>query len=214
MQVATLWDELHTRQPWVNALKGESGINLDSLSTTNQSTRGLAVLGINTVRSACLLLSSHVMKALYAAQGLPQLVRLVSCSLYTKILGTTRRHSVAMPRAASRLSAKPTLSPRHVLPTSGELQARLAWMQGLGARVRRDNLRSTWVPTGDAMRTLELEHGMFIRFVIGYRCRSAACCGQAVRLFLHAPPRHVASATSCQARHSLLCLASIPPCCV
>ena len=46
-------------------------------------------------------------------------------------------------------------------------------LQGLDARVRRDNLRATWVPTGDAMRTLELEHGMFIRFVIGYRC--AAC---------------------------------------
>lgn len=54
--MATLWDELHTRQPWNNALR-EDGvpINLDSASTSNQSTRGLAVLGINTVRPwACI----------------------------------------------------------------------------------------------------------------------------------------------------------------
>ncbi len=50
LQVATLWDELHTRQPWNNALKDDGmSINLDSGSTTNQSSRGLAVLGINTV---------------------------------------------------------------------------------------------------------------------------------------------------------------------
>ena len=42
--------------------------------------------------------------------------------------------------------------------------------QGLGARVRRDNLRSTWVPTGEAMRKLEAETGLYIRFIIGYRC--------------------------------------------
>ena len=56
-QVAALWDELHTRQPWINALKTETGINLDSLSTSNQSTRGLAVLGINTVRLPAALAS-------------------------------------------------------------------------------------------------------------------------------------------------------------
>ena len=36
--------------------------------------------------------------------------------------------------------------------------------------MRRDNLRSTWVPTGEAMRKLEAETGLFIRFIIGYRC--------------------------------------------
>lgn len=41
-------------------------------------------------------------------------------------------------------------------------------MQGIGARVRRDTLRKTWVPTGEEMRALE-KRGIYIRFVIGYR---------------------------------------------
>ena len=46
-------------------------------------------------------------------------------------------------------------------------------LQGIGARVRRDNLRQTWVLKGKAMRDLE-RRGIYIRFVVGYRCVSSA----------------------------------------
>ena len=42
-------------------------------------------------------------------------------------------------------------------------------VQGMGARLRRDNLRRTWVPTGKDLKRLEEERGVVIRFVIGYR---------------------------------------------
>lgn len=42
-------------------------------------------------------------------------------------------------------------------------------LQGMGARLRRDNLRRTWVPTGKDLKRLEEERGVVIRFVIGYR---------------------------------------------
>ena len=46
-QISALWDELHTRQPWKNAIKGEDIVSFpeDAANTT----RKLAVLGINTV---------------------------------------------------------------------------------------------------------------------------------------------------------------------
>eukprot|EP00884_Botryococcus_braunii_P017186 jgi/Botrbrau1/4150/Bobra.0192s0019.2 len=48
-QISALWDELHTRQPWRNALKGNQPITLneDGNRSTNGS-RYLAVIGINT----------------------------------------------------------------------------------------------------------------------------------------------------------------------
>lgn len=84
-QISALWDELHTRQPWKNAIKGEDIVSFpeDAANTT----RKLAVLGINT---------------------------------------------------------------------------------GMGARLRRDNLRRTWVPMGKDLKRLEEERGIVIRFVIGY----------------------------------------------
>lgn len=47
-QISALWDELHTRQPWKNAIRGEDIVSFpeDAANTT----RKLAVLGINTVR--------------------------------------------------------------------------------------------------------------------------------------------------------------------
>ena len=50
-QISALWDELHTRQPWTNALQGDAPINLasDAASATNAS-RYLLVIGVNTVR--------------------------------------------------------------------------------------------------------------------------------------------------------------------
>lgn len=48
-QISALWDELHTRQPWTNALSGDSPINLQSDAPVNAS-RKLLVIGINTVR--------------------------------------------------------------------------------------------------------------------------------------------------------------------
>lgn len=48
-QISALWDELHTRQPWKNALAGDLPIAFaDSGKQTNQTKR-LAVMGINTV---------------------------------------------------------------------------------------------------------------------------------------------------------------------
>lgn len=49
-QISALWDELHTRQPWKNAIKGEDIVTFpeDAANTT----RKLAVLGINTVSAA------------------------------------------------------------------------------------------------------------------------------------------------------------------
>lgn len=54
-QISALWDELHTRQPWKNAIKGEDIVAFpeDAANTT----RKLAVLGINTVSPAVLCLS-------------------------------------------------------------------------------------------------------------------------------------------------------------
>ncbi|KAK9842558.1 hypothetical protein WJX81_006050 [Elliptochloris bilobata] len=46
-QISALWDELHTRQPWTNALAGDAPINLARLETANAS-RKLLVIGINT----------------------------------------------------------------------------------------------------------------------------------------------------------------------
>lgn len=47
------------------------------------------------------------------------------------------------------------------------------WVQGLGARSRRDLLRKTWVPQGRGLKDIEDEKSVVIRFVVGYRC--AAC---------------------------------------
>ncbi|CAL5227666.1 g10673 [Coccomyxa viridis] len=46
-QISALWDELHTRQPWTNALSGDAPINLASETAVNAS-RKLLVIGINT----------------------------------------------------------------------------------------------------------------------------------------------------------------------
>ena len=58
-QVSALWDELHTRQPWRNALGGDGppiSLTFDDNSTSSSSTpnkkRLVAVLGINTGISA------------------------------------------------------------------------------------------------------------------------------------------------------------------
>ena len=50
-QIAALWDELHTRQPWKNALEGESLVSLPDEAAKNAS-RALVVFGINTVSPA------------------------------------------------------------------------------------------------------------------------------------------------------------------
>lgn len=57
-QISALWDELHTRQPWKNAIKGEDIVSFpeDAANTT----RKLAVLGINTVSPAR---PTHCLKA-------------------------------------------------------------------------------------------------------------------------------------------------------
>lgn len=49
-QISALWDELHTRQPWKNAIKGEDIVSFPEDAAN--MTRKLAVLGINTVRAA------------------------------------------------------------------------------------------------------------------------------------------------------------------
>ena len=57
-QISALWDELHTRQPWKNAIKGEDIVSFpeDAANTT----RKLAVLGINTVSATVLVSSARV----------------------------------------------------------------------------------------------------------------------------------------------------------
>jgi hypothetical protein len=47
-QISALWDELHTRKPWTNALSGDAPINLQTDAPVNAS-RKLLVIGINTV---------------------------------------------------------------------------------------------------------------------------------------------------------------------
>ena len=51
----------------------------------------------------------------------------------------------------------------------------LRWLQGLGARSRRDLLRKTWVPQGKALKALEEEKKVVIRFVVGYRWDTPPC---------------------------------------
>lgn len=48
-QIAALWEELHTRQPWRNALDSPSFMDMPGASGRNDS-RALVVFGINTVR--------------------------------------------------------------------------------------------------------------------------------------------------------------------
>ncbi len=55
-QISALWDELHTRQPWTNALSGDAPINLATEAAVNAS-RKLLVIGINTVSA---LSGSHL----------------------------------------------------------------------------------------------------------------------------------------------------------
>eukprot|EP00891_Asterochloris_glomerata_P007456 jgi/Astpho2/7456/e_gw1.00114.96.1_t len=45
-QISALWDELHTRQPWRNAISGDGLVSFSE--APSNSTRKLAVLGINT----------------------------------------------------------------------------------------------------------------------------------------------------------------------
>ena len=66
----------------------------------------------------------------------------------------------------------PMMSPQQALVT-GSTQVHGWLVQGMGARMRRDNLRRTWVPMGKDLRRLEEERGIVIRFVIGYRYTSA-----------------------------------------
>lgn len=47
-QIAALWDELHTRQPWRNALEADNLLNLPGNGNKNAS-RALVVFAINTV---------------------------------------------------------------------------------------------------------------------------------------------------------------------
>ncbi|KAK9807182.1 hypothetical protein WJX73_004899 [Symbiochloris irregularis] len=86
-QISSLWDELHTRQPWRNALGDDGKPIVFAGPAENVTSKALVVLGVNT---------------------------------------------------------------------------------GLNARQRRDNLRRTWVPTGSALRKMEADTGVHIRFVIGY----------------------------------------------
>lgn len=48
------------------------------------------------------------------------------------------------------------------------LISNVRFVQGIGARERRDNLRRSWVPVKDKMRQIE-KQGIYIRFVVGYR---------------------------------------------
>ena len=50
-QISALWDELHTRQPWRNAISGDGLVSFSE--APSNSTRKLAVLGINTVSCWC-----------------------------------------------------------------------------------------------------------------------------------------------------------------
>ena len=49
-QISALWDELHTRQPWKNALAGDLPIEFAEAGKQTNQTKRLAVMGINTVR--------------------------------------------------------------------------------------------------------------------------------------------------------------------
>ena len=49
-QISALWDELHTRQPWKNALGNDGRPIVFAGPAENTTSKALAVLGINTVR--------------------------------------------------------------------------------------------------------------------------------------------------------------------
>lgn len=48
-QISALWDELHTRQPWKNALGRDGQPVLFAGPAANVTSKALVVLGINTV---------------------------------------------------------------------------------------------------------------------------------------------------------------------
>lgn len=50
-QISSLWDELHTRQPWRNALGDDGKPIVFAGPAENVTSKALVVLGINTVRA-------------------------------------------------------------------------------------------------------------------------------------------------------------------
>ena len=59
-QISALWDELHTRQPWTNALQGDAPINLASASAATNASRYLLVIGVNTARRPTLHFPAYI----------------------------------------------------------------------------------------------------------------------------------------------------------
>lgn len=53
-QISSLWDELHTRQPWRNALGDDGKPIVFAGPADNATTKALVVLGINTVSTSLL----------------------------------------------------------------------------------------------------------------------------------------------------------------
>jgi len=160
-QISALWDELHTRQPWTNALAGDAPINLARLETVNASRR-LLVIGINTVRTPAPVRAAAAVRRPPRAPPAP-------C---VPTRGVRRCPARAGAAACMRLGVclrchNAALALREVQRSADAGPAGAA--QGLGARARRDNLRRTWVPTGKALQALEDEKGVVIRFLIGYR---------------------------------------------
>jgi galactosylxylosylprotein 3-beta-galactosyltransferase len=51
--------------------------------------------------------------------------------------------------------------------TTSRLHAVVGVMTSFGTKNRRDAIRNSWMPKGEALKRLEREHGIIIRFVIG-----------------------------------------------
>ncbi len=164
-QISALWDELHTRQPWTNALAGDAPINLARLETVNASRR-LLVIGINTVRAPAPIRAAAAVCPGVCRQA-PRRTRVRRLTACGRFVGRAGAAVCMHPGLCLRCHGAPiALRKGKRAPLTPGLRAAA---QGLGARARRDNLRRTWVPTGKALQALEDEKGVVIRFLIGYR---------------------------------------------
>lgn len=152
-QVASLWEELHTRQPWRNALG--DGKPIQPFPQQQQEAQAAAGAANSTQQQqvrrkqartharAAIWLSRPIMHPLHAS-GAP------CCSVACRSSSVNDPNDPAAP-ATHRLQ---------------HLVAYIGINTGLTSRTRRDILRRTWVPSG-GLDAIEQQHGVRVRFFAG-----------------------------------------------
>ena len=179
-QVAALWDELHTRQPWRNAVgsgkpvqpfPAEAEAEAGARAAAGNNTGLLLYVGINTVGVRCC-------RALPAGCCLPHMGSAAAAAAAATAAATAAAAAAAAATcclllfqrcAVLCLPACMHASMHASSPSHTSRPRRSSLLQGLTSRKRRDLLRKTWVPSaGGGLAGLESRLGVRIRFFVGY----------------------------------------------